>query len=218
MRKKPVIQPRSVKRDEYGQWTHPGFEAFLGDREGVSIQELNAWLAEHRLEFASVYLSQTDDEQAQEEYFEKGSPDLSLWELHPPSDAPWFLLSIFDQEDGPCQLWAKRIKQPMTLNRYRKASPLSDIRAGWRPVSDRRARKLRKRGERVYWVESLDSMAWLPEGIEEELPEGVIEASDGDYEAECRCCGEWKPIHCDLSDIPREGYEHYCGGSPMCCP
>lgn len=216
MRKKPVIQPEPVCRDEYGQWTHSGFDALLGDSEGVSIYELNAWLAEHRLEFARIELADTDDELAQEEYFEKDSPDLSLWELHPPSDAPWFLLSIFDQEDGPCQLWVKRIKQPITLNRHRKASPLSDIRAGWRPVSDRRARKLRKRGERVQWKEPLGSMAWLPG--DEDIPEGIEKNSNGDYEAECRCCGEWKPIHCDLSDIPREGYEHYCGGSPMCCP
>ncbi|MCZ0926497.1 hypothetical protein L0636_01160 [Halomonas janggokensis] len=214
-----MIQPKSVQRDEYGQWTHPDFEAFLGDREAVSIYELTAWLSEHRLEFARVELEHTDDEAAIDAYYEQDNPDLSAWKLHPPSDAPWFLLSIFDHEDGPCQLWAKRIKQPLTLNRHRKASPLIDIRIGWRPVSDRRARKLRKRGERVQWKESLASMAWLPgdEELEEGLPEGIV-ISGGEYEAECCRCGQWKPIPCDLSEIPHEGYEHYCGGSPMCCP
>lgn len=218
MKKKPVIQPKRVSRDEYGQWTHPDFQAFLGDREAISLAELSAWLDENRLEFARIDLAHTDDELAQEEYFEKGSPDLSHWKLHPPGDAPWFLLSIHDQEDGPCQLWVKRIKQPITLNRHRKASPLPDIRAGWRPVSDRRARNLRKRGERVQWKESLGSMAWLPEEPEEELPKGIREAGDGEYEAKCCRCDSWKPLYCGLDEVPWEGYEHYCGGSPMCCP
>ncbi len=32
----------------------------------------------------------------------------------------------------------------------------------WRQVSPRRARKLRKRGERVQWHEGFSSFAWLP--------------------------------------------------------
>lgn len=50
------------------------------------------------------------------------------------------------------------------------------------------------------------------------LPDGINESGPGEYEAECCCCGEWRPIYCDLSDIPETGYEHYCGGSPRCCP
>lgn len=32
----------------------------------------------------------------------------------------------------------------------------------WRQISPRRARKLRKRGERVQWHEGFNSFAWLP--------------------------------------------------------
>lgn len=50
------------------------------------------------------------------------------------------------------------------------------------------------------------------------LPEGVVEAGPNRYEAKCCACGEWREIYCDLEEIPEVGYEHYCGGSPHCCP
>ncbi|WP_445157602.1 hypothetical protein [Halomonas sp. E14] len=97
-----------------------------------------------------------------------------------------------------------------------KNSPVPDIRAGWRPISSARARKLRRRGEHVEWRPSLHSLAWMPGGV---LPEGVVEgAAPGEYEARCRGCDEYMPIVCGLSEIPDEDYEHWCGGSPMCCP
>ena len=39
---------------------------------------------------------------------------------------------------------------------------LADRILGWRPVCAKRARKLRKRGERVEWRPALDSLAWMP--------------------------------------------------------
>lgn len=50
------------------------------------------------------------------------------------------------------------------------------------------------------------------------LPDGVTADGAGEYEAECRGCGQMKPIICDISEVPEEGYEHWCGGSPSCCP
>lgn len=51
------------------------------------------------------------------------------------------------------------------------------------------------------------------------LPEGVYEGdAPGDYIARCCVCDRWTPIFCDLVDIPPEGMDHYCGGSPSCCP
>ncbi|WP_141246895.1 hypothetical protein [Halomonas salipaludis] len=98
----------------------------------------------------------------------------------------------------------------------RKNSLNQDIRAGWRPIGAQRARKLRRRGEHVEWRPALHSLAWQPEGAP--LPDGVVEVRPGEYEAECRGCHEYQPIVCDLSEIPAEDYEHWCGGSPMCCP
>jgi len=50
------------------------------------------------------------------------------------------------------------------------------------------------------------------------LPDGVDEMNDGTFTARCCCCGERREILCDISEIPMAGYEHYCGGSPYCCP
>jgi len=33
---------------------------------------------------------------------------------------------------------------------------------GWRPISSKRARKLRRRGEHVRWLPEFDSLAWQP--------------------------------------------------------
>ena len=75
-----------------------------------------------------------------------------------------------------------------------------------------------------------DPLTWFEKGehlpgadavrlLEEDmLPEGVIEGRDGEYEAECVACERWRPIYCDLSEIPATGYRHYCGGGPSCCP
>ena len=49
------------------------------------------------------------------------------------------------------------------------------------------------------------------------LPEGVCEEG-GEFVAKCRGCNEWRPILCDLAEIPAEGYVHHCGGAPWCCP
>lgn len=51
------------------------------------------------------------------------------------------------------------------------------------------------------------------------LPEGITQgASPNTYEAQCRVCGDWTALICDLSEVPEEGYEHWCGRSPRCCP
>lgn len=49
------------------------------------------------------------------------------------------------------------------------------------------------------------------------LPEGIMTTADG-YIAQCRGCHEWGALPCDITEIPETGYQHYCGGSPWCCP
>lgn len=50
-----------------------------------------------------------------------------------------------------------------------------------------------------------------------ELPEGVYDIN-GTLMVDCCCCGRPSELPCDVSELPMEGYEHYCGRSPMCCP
>ncbi len=51
----------------------------------------------------------------------------------------------------------------------------------------------------------------------QDLPENVS-GEHGNYKALCCCCEQWKPLYCDIKDVPAEGYKHYCGGSDRCCP
>lgn len=50
------------------------------------------------------------------------------------------------------------------------------------------------------------------------LPEYIHEVTDGKYEAKCVCCDRYTELLVGLDEIPQEGYEHYCYGSPSCCP
>lgn len=52
---------------------------------------------------------------------------------------------------------------------------------------------------------------------DDDLPEGITE-HDGVYFAVCCCCGKDDAISVDLREIPATDYQHYCGGSPRCCP
>lgn len=54
---------------------------------------------------------------------------------------------------------------------------------------------------------------------EPELPDGIADGSEpGEYLARCVRCNEWGPLFCEIDEVPAVGYEHYCGGSPRCCP
>lgn len=71
------------------------------------------------------------------------------------------------------------------------------------------------------WLEGIGRQAAPVEDMfaeEPELPEGINEVGPGKYEARCCMCHEWRELYCDLSEVPEVGYEHYCGGSPRCCP
>jgi hypothetical protein len=50
------------------------------------------------------------------------------------------------------------------------------------------------------------------------LPDGVFE-SNGTYYATCCCCGRATELPVGIEELSgTEPYEHYCGGSPHCCP
>jgi hypothetical protein len=45
----------------------------------------------------------------------------------------------------------------------------------------------------------------------------VVRDVEGGYVALCCKCDRWTELYCDVMDID-VNYEHYCGGSPYCCP
>jgi hypothetical protein len=50
-----TITELPVERNDIGYWSHPAFEALIGDREGISSSEFDAWLQANNLEDAYSY-------------------------------------------------------------------------------------------------------------------------------------------------------------------
>lgn len=50
-----------------------------------------------------------------------------------------------------------------------------------------------------------------------EPPIGVTDNEDGSYSVQCCVCNKWDELPVDVDEI-NDDYEHYCGGSPRCCP
>lgn len=99
-----LIQPMEPQRDELGYWTHPDIPDFDEDAGAYA-----AWLKEQQLTTSTVWLESEDvDHHAYVRYFDNENGDISAWEPSPPRGDGWFLLAIFDTEDGPVASYARR--------------------------------------------------------------------------------------------------------------
>jgi hypothetical protein len=95
--------PVEVKRDEDGYWSHPGIPDFGGDEDPA---QYIAWADEQKLERKGWHMLDEVDGHP----YEYGEAHCNGWE--PKSPGPeWFLMGIFDTEDGPYVNWARRIAQ-----------------------------------------------------------------------------------------------------------
>lgn len=99
-----LIQPVEPVRDECGHWWHPGIPDFDEDMDAYA-----AWLNEQQLTTSTVWLESEDvDHPAYVSYFDNGDGDISTWQPAAPPGEGWFLLGIFDTEDGPAATFVKR--------------------------------------------------------------------------------------------------------------
>jgi hypothetical protein len=94
--------PVEVKRDEDGYWDPPGIPAFDGEDPAPYID----WADEQRLERKGWHMLDELDSQP----YEDGEAHCNGWEPQLPGPK-WFLIRIFDTEDGPYVNWARRISQ-----------------------------------------------------------------------------------------------------------
>ncbi|WP_238338572.1 hypothetical protein [Pseudomonas sp. SWRI77] len=95
-----LIQSVAVERDENGWWHHPGIPDFCGIEDPAPYK---AWTAEQGLELKTWDM---DADLDYHPYFD-GEAHCNGWE--PESPGPeWFLMGIFDTEDGPHVQWARR--------------------------------------------------------------------------------------------------------------
>jgi hypothetical protein len=90
--------PVEVKRDEDGWWWHPGIPEFDGGEDPASYR---AWVAEQGLEVKGWHSGN--------ETYDLPEEDAACTAWNPESPGPeWFLMGIFDTEDGPYVQWARR--------------------------------------------------------------------------------------------------------------
>ena len=95
-----LIQPVAVVRDADGWWSHPDLPDFDED-----YAAFKAWIAEQRLELQQWHMEA--DMEGHHPY-DDGACHCLGWSPTAPAHE-WFLLEIFDSEDGPCVSWARRV-------------------------------------------------------------------------------------------------------------
>lgn len=89
-----------VERDQDGWWDHPGLPDFDEDYAAFS-----AWLIQQGLELKQWHM---DADIGEHHPYDDGAAHCLGWEPECPGPE-WFLLGIFDSEEGPCVSWARRV-------------------------------------------------------------------------------------------------------------
>lgn len=94
-----LIQRVAVERDADGWWDHPDLPEFDEDHAAFS-----AWLVQQGLELKQWHM---EADIIDHHPYDDGDCHCLGWEPECPGPE-WFLLGIFDTEDGPCVSWARR--------------------------------------------------------------------------------------------------------------
>lgn len=94
-----LIQRVAVERDQDGWWSHPDEPDFDED-----YAAFKAWLVQQGLELKQWHM---DSDIGEHHPYDDGECHCLGWEPECPGPE-WFLLGIFDTEDGPCVSWARR--------------------------------------------------------------------------------------------------------------
>lgn len=106
---KQRIEPVEVQRDQQGFWVHPDFPDF-GETLGSQFTE---WQQEQGIDCSFVSMEE-DLPEGMIERWETDGDYIQLvteWTPTPPASSDWFLLGIWDTEDGPVALFARHIKE-----------------------------------------------------------------------------------------------------------
>ena len=102
-----LIQPAAAVRDKDGWWDHPDLPDF-----DENYEAFKAWITEQHLVLQQWHMEADIDGHHP---YDDGECHCLGWD--PVAPAPeWFLIGIFDTEDGPCVSWARRLVTPCPTN------------------------------------------------------------------------------------------------------
>lgn len=94
--------PVLVERDKDGWWWHPGIPDFGGGEDPAPYV---AWVKEQGLELKGW--------NSGDETYDVPDEDAACTAWNPESPGPeWFLMGIFETDDGPYVQWARRVVTP----------------------------------------------------------------------------------------------------------
>lgn len=98
-----MIEAAPVARDEYGFWSHPDLPDFEED-EG---DKYRLWLAQQQITAKRVDMEDDASDELNDRVMDGDIAAAADWT--PTSPGPdWFLLAIYDTEDGPVAWFASR--------------------------------------------------------------------------------------------------------------
>lgn len=98
-----MFQPEIVSRDKYGYWLHSVVAESLEDVPIPCLPQAAD------MEFSFVSFDTDAPELFQKRYFEEGNPGVTEWTPTTPEGDGWFLLGIYDTEDGPYACFTRPI-------------------------------------------------------------------------------------------------------------
>ena len=96
------VLPVEPDRDQSGYYIHPGMPNFHDDGNGVAN-----WIYEQQLTIKVDYLyEESDTSEAFINYFNHDG-GAEKWQPTRPDGTGWFMLALFDSDDGPICWWAR---------------------------------------------------------------------------------------------------------------
>lgn len=96
------ILPIEPQRDAMGYYMHPGIPDFNDDNDALAN-----WIYEQQLTINVQFLFEADKQSDEfKHYFEHGG-NAEKWQPVQPDDSGWFMLSLFETDDGPVCWWTK---------------------------------------------------------------------------------------------------------------
>jgi hypothetical protein len=104
-----MLQPETVERDKYGFWLHSVLLKLEEDQPIDGLPEAEG------MEFSYVEFFSDAPEELTEMYDAAGDPSSSVmwedavraWQPTPPEGEGWFLIAVYDTEDGPYACFAR---------------------------------------------------------------------------------------------------------------
>lgn len=101
------LKPVEVIRDSHGYWLHPLLKN-MDTPHGIKPNSIWDFIESHGHEWYRIYLT-VDAPKPIAERYAGGDANVSDWSPSQPPGTGWFVLSIYDTEDGPECLWIRRI-------------------------------------------------------------------------------------------------------------